>query len=276
MLLPSSLFAQQPVGYVLEVEGAWTVSGQPIKAGQALAGGSLVTNPQANDFDRIVITNPDGALLLLAECRNKQCSPCVKSGDCKGMLVPLPSTPAPSSRTSESTTSMVFRVVSDMIWSKPEKYVFARVRGESLNDAVLHLNSGRIDLAPALSDIERGMYGVRFRTLPVEKRPSAEWVSETVSLNWDPAKPADVLVPGLRPGLYQIVLTRPGSPGDAGAMSAWVLVADADFSKLGADFKSATSTASSWSDSVAPETTKAYLRASLEYLASQVQSGNPR
>src|SRR5262245_41643860 len=160
-LCPASLFAQQTVGYVLEIEGTWTIAGAKIGKGWGLPAGSILSNPQPKEGQRIVVTNTTGGLLFLAECTKNQCSPCRKAGDCTGSIGPLPGLPTVT-REAETPTQMIVRVISDMFRNKPEKYVFARVRGDSLTDSVLRLTSNGCDLAPALSDIERGTYGIRF------------------------------------------------------------------------------------------------------------------
>ena len=270
---PASLFAQQTVGYVLEIHGTWTIEGAAVKKGWGLPAGSTLSNSRPSDGDRIVVTNTNGGLLFLAECRKNQCSPCRKAGDCTGRIGPLPGIPTVTPE-AETATQMIVRVISDMFKSKPEKYVFTRVRGDSLTDSVLRLTANGCDLAPALSDIERGTYGIRFASIPIEGRPGPAFSSETLALNWDPAKSGPLSVPGLHPGLYEILLTPRESPAPASAvLNAWVLVADADFEKIARDFKSAESMTSSWEESVSPETTQGYLRAHLEYLAGQLQPG---
>src|SRR4029453_11455152 len=259
-LRPAFLFAQQTVGYVLEIQGTWTIAGATVKKGWGLPAGGTLSNARPREGDRIVVTNTTGGLLFLAECTKDQCSPCRKPGDCTGRIGPLPGLPTVTPA-AETSTQMIVRVISDMFKNKPEKYAFVRVRGDSLTDSVLRLTSNGCDLAPALSDIERGTYGIRFASIQIEARPAPAFSSETLTLNWDPAKNAPLSVPGLRPGLYEIFLTPRESPAPAsGVLNAWVLVADNDFEKMTRDFKSAESMTSSLEDSVSPETTQGYLR----------------
>jgi hypothetical protein len=271
-LLPAWLLGQQQtVGYVLEVAGTWTIEGKPVSKGQGLRGGSLLGNEKKADGDRIVVADTNGGLLLLAECRNNQCRKCRKSGDCDQVIVALPLDPKPV-RESETSAAMVIRVISEMIWEKPEKYTFARVRGDSLTDSVLQLGPNGCDLGPALPDIERGTYGVRFKSIPVEGRSGPSFTSETVNLNWVPSTEGRLAVPGLRPGLYELALA-PRDSALSGSLTAWVLVTEGNFPKANADFKSAEATVASWGDDVSPEIGQEYLRASLEYLASKLPTG---
>jgi hypothetical protein len=272
-LLPVWIFGQQQtVGYVLEVAGAWTIEGKPVSKGQGIRGGSLLSSAQKADGDRIVVSDTNGGLLLLAECKNNQCRKCRKTGDCDQIIVALPLDPKPV-RENETSAAMVIRVISEMIWAKPEKYSFARVRGDSLTDSVLRLGPNGCDLGAALSDIERGAYGVQFKSIPVEGKPTPAFTSETVNLNWVPSTEGRLAVPGLRPGLYQMTLTQRESPAPSAALTAWVLVAETDFPKVSADFKSAEATVASWGDDVSPEIAQEYIRATLEYLASKLPTG---
>lgn len=121
---------------------------------------------------------------------------------------------------------------ADYLRKKPNPGVLAGVRGGigDPQEAVLKLESGTVDLAPAIAKIFEGEHC--FLIAPLD-RP-AERVQLRVS--WRPGAAASVRA-SLAPGLHLIEKASPSCARTEGAEQAWVLLASpADFERLSAEF----------------------------------------
>src|ERR1039457_6894740 len=80
----SCALAQQRVGYVLEMEGTWTLraSSQPLSMGQALPRAGLLVNSDPLDNDNIVVANLRGEVIKTIRCRSGVCGECRESSGC--------------------------------------------------------------------------------------------------------------------------------------------------------------------------------------------------
>ena len=138
-----------------------------------------------------------------------------------------------------------------------------------LSDAVLQLDRGRLDLAPAFANQKSGRYSVQFLSIGDRR-----WKSDPFSVDWDPARSNATAVPGLERGLHALVLFDADDASSSPLMDAWVLITNPDeYSKVASAFKAASDQTAKWGTSVTPDTKQRFLRANLDYLASQPVEG---
>jgi len=175
-------------------------------------------------------------------------------------LIPLPG--------SEPQHSLMLSLAAEFlaIFAEPERYVTPVSRGlePHLEDGVLALEGERLDLAPALKDMNPGKYSVRIEPF-AQQEPTSD-----VPVEWSGKAPASIVVPRIKPGLYRLIrLTDQSEPADPGA---WALVDAPDrFSQDSAAFHSAEEQTKTWPDDVDPRVPGAVLRAYLDSLAKNAR-----
>ena len=88
---PGCAFAQQKVGYVLQMQGTWTLRGasQSLSLGQALPAMGFLMNPAPHDQDNIVIADLRGDVIKTVRCKGGVCRECREFGGCYDPIQPL-------------------------------------------------------------------------------------------------------------------------------------------------------------------------------------------
>jgi hypothetical protein len=144
-----------------------------------------------------------------------------------------------------------------------ERYVTPVSRGmeSELKDAVVQLRDGKVDLAPAFSDLDSGSYKIHIEPL---KGGSASAMTAVVA--WQEGGSAIATVPGMAPGLYRI--SRVDGNESSPAPEAWVLVCSpGEFAAKSADYAAAVDATRKWPSEVDARAPQAVLRAYLETLS---------
>ncbi len=111
----------------------------------------------------------------------------------------------------------------------PEKFAQTSVRGSATNlqDAVVDLNDGQLDLRPTFKRMKKGSYVLLFRSADRTKLSGEEGAFKPLPFVWDPSAPLPLRVNRLRPGLYELSLLGGRSEDQQSTGSkAWVLVSD--------------------------------------------------
>jgi hypothetical protein len=258
----ASVFAQQNVGFVLEMQGKWTDGdGQGfLKLGQLLPAEAVLTNAAPVGGDRVVVANLHGDIMKTIRCKEGVCRECTESGACYDPIHPLP-----KAVDSRGSIAIVLNAVLDLFAEKPERYSVHRVRGEEpevIRSEVLQLVSNTVELGSLFEGKEKGRYGVQF--VPIsEKTPRGEKPQRPEgAINWNPGEKAALTLNGIAPGLYEVRLYRASS-----TTTAWILLSTgADYEPLADSFKQFVRETDSWGNNVSTVTKQAYQRAFLEYL----------
>lgn len=252
-------FGQQCVGFVLELQGKWvsTTDKTALKVGQTLPAGFVGENPDPVDGDHIVIADLHGEVIKTIRCRSAVCRECSPKGGCYDPIHPLPNSVGTPSR-----GSAILNAIVDLLSAKPDRYSVHRVRGaEGFRSAVLQLEGNTTDVGDLLQDLEPGNYALQLTLLSEgNEHPNVKTLNgQTI---WTPGSRADMTVPGIAPGLYEVRYQHGSIVGDA-----WVLICSGsecrDMAARYAEFKQKTE---GWEKNVAPSTIQAYQRACLEYL----------
>jgi hypothetical protein len=228
-----------------------------------------LSNPYPADGDSITVVDLNGDLILKVRCQNKQCLAC--SPNPEACQDPIPA--LPGAKPTPSLLNTVMHSVMELVKGKPARYSVHRVRGQALTDAVVRLDQGRVDLAPVFTNQKKGRYKVRFAAAESGGRT---WKTDPVSVEWDPARDSAVAVSGLESGLYSLVLLESES-SDGSPVDTWVLVASPDdYPKIASAFADISEQTAKWGTSVRRDTAQGFLRASLDYLATQQSAGSTR
>jgi hypothetical protein len=262
----SFVLAQQKAGYVLEIEGKWTIRGtaESLSMGQSVAGGIRLTNPDPSDGDHIVVANLHGEIVKTIRCKNGVCRECREPGACYDPIQPLPSISG-----STSTISTVFNAVLELFAGKPDRYSVHRVRGSGFviaRNAVVRLEGSAVDVSEFLEGQEKGSYDFQFIPLSGDGSGKKELKANINLVNLSSQGKAALVIEGIQPGLYEMQITRGGDTS-----SAWVLLCNAaSCPASAASFQAFVRQTDSWGTGVTQATKKAYQRAYLEYLAMRI------
>jgi len=260
----SCALAQQKVGYVLEMEGTWTLraNSQPLSMGQALPRAGLLVNSNPLDNDYIVVANLRGEVIKTIRCRSGVCGECRESGGCYDPIQPLPDAGGGT-----SAFSATLDAVLELFTGKPDRFSIHRVRGIGFSitrDGIARLDGTTVDVRYFLDGQEKASYELWFAASPGEAQSKKEWKSSPIALNWKPGEAAAVVVNGIQPGLYEMRVRHSGE-----VSSAWVLLcAPAMCSLMTTSFEEFLHRTNAWGDSVTSDTKRCYQRAYLEYLSS--------
>jgi len=266
-----STHAQEKFGYVVELRGEWLLNGKiKLSQGSALEVNGVITF--ANPADRsgyIVIADRAGNIFQRRRCGSGECS----------LPIKLPT----SISNDQSPTSSLIESTMTLVSSDPAKYDAPEGRGTrlggfgdrdlgsragELQEAVVRLADGQIDLRDVFKNMQGDKYLLRFEPISKEKAGSAA----RLPFDWDPRKPVSLPANGLSPGLYRISISHVSlleSEGSAGASGheAWILIADPDYySKAAPSFLEAQNVTRKWGNSVKKSAIREFLRASLDFL----------
>lgn len=257
----SSVYAQQKVGFVLEMHGKW-IDGDPqrfLKLGELLPGEALLSNPSPAENDSITIADLRGKVIKTIRCKSAVCRECTELGACYDPIHPLP-----KSVDSAGAVSTLLNAVLDLFAEKPERYSIHRVRGTDPDAApseVIRLDGNAVDLGLLLQGMEKGRYQVQF--LPISQKEKSGETRQPLKgeINWNPVERTPLALPGLVPDLYEIFLYHGSS-----TTTAWVLVCSGvDYQRTLDSFDEFVRQTDSWGTDVTPATKQAYQRAFLEY-----------
>jgi hypothetical protein len=258
----SSVFAQQKVGFVLEMHGKWTDGDAQgfLKLGQMLPGEAFLSNAAPVDDDRIVVANLHGEVIKTIRCKDGVCRECTESGACYDPIHPLP-----RAGDSVGAVSTMLNAVLDLFAEKPERYSVHRVRGadpEAIKSEVVRLDANAVELGSLFEREKKGRYEVQFVPISGKTKSGEKPQSVEGGINWNPGETAAFALPGLVPGLYEVRLFRGSS-----TTIAWILLcAGADYQHSVDSFEEFVRQTDSWGKNVTPATKQAYQRAFLEYL----------
>lgn len=258
---------QQQAGYVLELAGNWYLAGTPprrLSPDDPLPAGAVVSAESPRPGDYIVILDNGGDIFARRRCgRDDDCRQPVRLG-----------TTRRSSRPGKLQT--LVRSVMTLLLGEHDVYVPLRSRGVGrglLREAVVSLQGGRLDLAPAFAQTPARDDQVRLREASAPAgTPAGAWLGPFRLAAGAGGGAALPRVPGLRPGLYELVLLN--SAGGVVVGDAWVLVTAAPaHAGAAAAHAEARALAESWGEQVTPEGARSFLRAHLAHLAGRRKAG---
>ncbi|MEK6300317.1 MAG: hypothetical protein AABO41_06315 [Acidobacteriota bacterium] len=248
------------VGVVRVLSGDWFLVGRSglIQRGQALpAGGkiALVSKGQKTRGSYIEIYMLNGLLMSIY---------CDKLGICD-RPISLPET----IQSPPSLSARFWGVLKSLV-SRSERLASTLSRGDELQDAIVKLADGQVDLGLVFKKMKPGRYLLSFQSI-APSRAASEPALAQVSFNWEPGRSLPVYAPSLRPSLFQIDLLEASTEKhEPSGTDAWVLlVRSADYEKSLAAFQNVEALTRTWGEASKAESARTFLRAYLEYLATQ-------
>jgi hypothetical protein len=262
VICSSPVFAQQRVGFVLEMRGKWTDGDahEFLKLGQLLPGQAVLSDAAPIDDDRIVVANLRGEIIETVRCKDGVCRECTESGACYDPIHPLP-----KAGDSAGTVSTLLNAVLDLFLEKPERYSVHRVRGgdpEVIKTQVVRLDANTVELGSLFQGKKKGRYEVQLVPISEKAKSGEKRQSFEGGINWNPGEKAALVLHDPAPGLYEVRLFRGSS-----TTTAWILLcAGADYQRSEDSFERFVHQTESWGGNVTPETKQAYQRVFLEYL----------
>ncbi len=247
-----SLAAQSTVGYVVEIEGNWVLSGSnTLSQGEKLPVGGSIRRQSSSRDDRITIADMRGSILDSRNCENGNCSRVIN---------------LPRKAPSNSLVDAVVGSLMEWFQTSPRRKDLNQSRNDGLSEDVVKLTDGNIDLSSVLKT--QGEQYLRWRVISQKEDSVADW-TKPIMLD------KTALVSGFQPGLYEINLMRSNGSNFEPIAAAYILVATpADYEKTRASFQEVQKLTKKWGDKVMPKTTRLFLQASLHNLARKAVKGN--
>jgi hypothetical protein len=268
LFLPmSGVQAQRHIGYVIDIEGRWTLegnSGKELTKGSQVPAGGVIHITSPTKYDRIVIIGLSNKPIAGRYCRN--------SGECNRPLR------LPRAIVSErSILGVILDSVMRVFGREPDRYSVHGIREEELPDGIVLIKDGKVELGPIFEKKGSNRYHLRVRPVPPLQGSQMTTWSEPIPFDWKVGKSdSTVSLPGVGPGLYELALVeRSGSEYLPAGRSAWILVSrPGEHSKLVQSFQKGVELTEQWGKEVTPEATRSFLRAYLDYLSRSQLSNN--
>lgn len=242
--------AQETIGYVIEIKGNWVLNNdQRLSRWQGVPSEGVISIASPKRDDRITIVSGNKTIASRICSQPNMCNDSIR----------LPRT--------EPATSSIWRWVTNKLFGDAGRYAPQRSRGEEGNllESVALLKDGQLNMSAMFKEMPKGKYEIVILTVPQEGKRKR---LGPIPVDWNPDSPSAVAVPTvLTPGLYQVDLS---SAPDELKSDAWVLVrSPAEYEEIAASFASAKATTKEWGDQVESDTISSFLRAHLDYLATQ-------
>lgn len=253
---------KKPVGFVLSLDGQWLSDGQPIRRGQELLSGSVLSISPATTM------GAGRSVVIILANGQRITHPCKTPQTCRFTL------PA-----SLNTTGTAFSRLTDafnLIFRQPDRYASALSRAgrnntPNLSDTVVKLDARKIDITPLLQGLPPGRYMLQFRRVPREDSRGGE--VPILSVDWNQKPALAELAASIAAGLYKVSVF-PAAPSDAEPMGdeVWILLDTPEhYAQSHAGFQEAVALADSWGHEVADYDKRFFLRAALDRLATDVK-----
>ncbi len=224
-------------GRLLGIDGEWQRKGTTdlIKIGDAVSEGDVITPHGEADDLYISIGLLNGDILGCDSRHRSQCNE-----------IKIPSLTGPATNWSARIIQAFDAIISQR--TPPTVFMLARGVGPNPNEAVLRFSNGKLDVSPALRDIETGNYTV-FLTDPDAKSSTGAIKG---NFHWAGTGSCEVRVHPLA-GIYGFQVAT--STGDHVGSSVTVLVTDqATFKQASDNFHDAYVAAEPWKKQMRPTT----------------------
>ena len=253
--------AADVAGYVLALEGKWSLQGQAAElvVGAPVAQGArlVASSPAAGDHI-VVVEARSGAVLVARQCDTARA--CARP-----LVVPRPSdAPSEQAPVARLLSGILARIAGD-----PDRYIATLSRGTGrLADAVLPWSEGGVDLAPVLAGMPAGSdHEISLTTLHC-RGPGSCPREPVMSHIGGRAGERSTTIHGVAPGLYELVVHRARRSIGPEHVSAWILLLPApEHDRAEEIYRAAVGLAERWGTDVDQVTKQGFLHALLAELA---------
>ena len=258
-----TLPAPNPVaGYVAELSGHWYIAGHanaPLRVGAYVRGGDVVRGEPSPDATGVIgIVLRTGVVLSAAYGAQTPGSVAVKRDS---LIVPRDAAPH------SWFTRAIDGVMKQLRLQEPGEFVSLVSRGMALDDAVVPLRAGRLDLRSTLAPLDSATYRVCLTRVMIGDGASTDPEAEDrcdaeIAYDWHPHRPGSVPAAGLRPGLYMMRTEVEGE-----SVNAWVLVSDShDYPRRSVAYARMVRASRAWQATLSADARRQILRAYLAEL----------
>jgi len=243
------------VGYAIVKDGNWLLNDKKFEREcMIVRAGDVIKLASSNQF-----ISPKFPKIIVDDCSGRREIRCPTPTDCGAINIP-----DCRPRTFFARTIAAFKKY--FVIDKNGGLAIAANRGSnsqpSLQESVVKLDGGKIDLRPLFSGEPVRRQILRFRPQPVARRAVGKEVRLTFVVAEGASDPLVVPAQGLQPGLYQVV-----NPVDGA--DAWVLVAPAGrFAEAAVSFNEASAETNQWGGKVEDDDKRVFLRVWLYQLAA--------
>jgi hypothetical protein len=253
--------AADVAGYVLDVQGTWSLQGQraELMVGAPVAEGARLVAATPTAGDHIVVVEArSGAVLVARHCdTGRACT--------RPLVVPRPS----DAHSEESPVARMLNGIFARIAGDPDRYIATLSRGSAgLVDAVLPWSDDGVDLARVFPGLTAGSgHEVGVTTLQC-RGPGACPQQPLTSRIGVPTGERSATIHGLAPGLYEVVVDGPRGPIGPERIRAWILLLPApQHARAEEIYRAGVDLAERWGTDVDAATRQGFLHALLEELA---------
>jgi hypothetical protein len=259
---------RQEVGNVSSSVGEWLQDGKKVEQGNPVYAGAIVTlNPDYR------AKNPNSGSIVIhlysKETPRIERSPEKSDFDTPIKLEPIGEESTPWER--------FLRAVGGLFTHEPEKYMITAVRGaesQNLQEAVLKLEDGKVDLTPAFKMVRPGKYLAALRWIGQKEKNTSNSFPDPQEIECGSDGATPVAISGLRPGLWRLSLLRRQDERPLGD-DAWVLICSPTaYEQAINSFKPALELTQSWGEGVSSGEVKSFLRTCLDLLDQQTNNGS--
>ncbi len=267
--VPSSKVAadreRESIGYVFDSTGDWVQDGARFahKSGDPVYAGAVITLDTAG---KQAPPKTAGIVIILFNGKREERSFEQPANFATPIVLPR------SLGKQKSRTERLLRAMGGLFSAHSEKYLITTVRGSGslrLNEVVLKLDAGKIDLAPVFTEAPPGRYLVRLHFVGAEASSAGNAMPQSLAFDWKPDSKRRVAIPGLQPGLWRISLLQPEDERPRG-VDAWALIcAPGRYEKVAGSFDQVVALSKKWGEKVDSGEVHSFLRAALDVLAQQ-------
>jgi hypothetical protein len=252
-------YGETRIGFVLDISGEWRLAEQTILKGQSLSGGAtvqLVADSDRREDAHLTI------ILLNGRSYNIVCSTAQRCE--KGIRLP------PSVIEQRTLTERLIQAGLRVFSRQPERYIPGLSRGNStldLHDGVAQVDSQGVGLGSVLRNAQAGLYTVEFQSISEDATTGKK---RDLQFRWSTTGPFSIPMVGLSSGLYNLSLFYDNSKGKTAQASCWVYLVESEkYTKASADFREIEKATHYWDENIREQAVRSFLRATLEYLATQ-------
>jgi hypothetical protein len=256
--------AQDKFGYVLDVRGEWVLnSSGKLSKGSSVPVGGVITTPSTTDGGTYIVVADRGGNIF--DRRN-----CGNTGECSKPI----NLPAAAGGDQSLVTRLIGAAMA-LVSNEPVKYSSFVSRGADLQEAVVKLEGGQVDLSSVFRNMQGDHYLIRFERVRSRAELAQGRSPKPLDFNWDPKKPQPLTVKDVAPGLYKVSLLEVSLLEDRGeheptGSEAWVLVASPDqYPKAAFSFDEAGRVTRQWGTNVKQNAVREFLRAALDFITAQ-------
>lgn len=252
-ILGSQVDAASSIGFVADVRGFWTISGnKSVSKGMAVAPGAVI------ELDRRGARQAETASIEIVLLNGQHIPVTCRISDSACDKIFIPTSLVPES----SFTKRLIAAVTHLFFREPARYVSALTRGGGYQQTVLRLDGGRLTLNPVLRNMPAGKYAIPFTRASARTGELVPRSTTVLHVGWD-GKAATAIAPrSFTSGLY-------GAGDTTGGDTVLILVASGrDYARVSESFAQAVQFAARWPDSATNAARRGFERAALLALAS--------